>query len=213
MTDLTIIGTGNMAGGIGARAVAAGYSIQVLGQDPVKTKDFAASLGSDVTVGQVGDAATGRIVVLAVPFDAAKSLVSSYGSGFAGKTVIDITNPVNFDTFDSLTVAAGTSAAEEIAARAADGVNVVKAFNTTFAGTLVTGEVNGTPLDVFIAGDSADAKTEVAAFVTAAGLRPIEVGGLHHARELEGVQLLMMALQVNPAYENFNWGTGLKVLS
>ena len=99
---------------------------------------MAAELGSNVTSGTVGQAPAGDIVVLAVPFDAAKEIVSAYGAALAGKTVVDITNPVNFETFDSLVVAPGTSAAEEIAALTPG--NVVKAFNTTFAGALVAGE-------------------------------------------------------------------------
>src|SRR5207247_2531044 len=82
-------------------------------------------------------------------------------------------NPVDFATFDSLVVPPGTSAAEQIAA-AAPGARVVKAFNTTFAGTLVAGQAGGAPLDVFIAGDDAEAKQPVADVAVAGGLRPSE---------------------------------------
>ncbi|MGJ3559387.1 hypothetical protein ACR6C2_14060 [Streptomyces sp. INA 01156] len=51
---------------------------------------------------------------------------------------------------------------------------VVKAFNTTFAGTLTAGEV-AWPLDVFIAGDDEAAKQTVADLVSSAGLRPLDV--------------------------------------
>ena len=49
--------------------------------------------------------------------------------------------------------------AEDLAKVIASGAKVVKAFNTTFAGTLLAGQVAGQPLDVFIAGDDADAKS------------------------------------------------------
>jgi predicted dinucleotide-binding enzyme len=90
---------------------------------------------------------------------------------------------------------------------------VVKAFNTTFAGTLVAGAVEGLPLDVFVASDSDEAKAAVVSFVTDAGLRPIDVGPLRRARELEGFQFVLMTLQANPAFETFNWNTGLKILA
>jgi 8-hydroxy-5-deazaflavin:NADPH oxidoreductase len=212
MTDITIIGSGNMGRGIGTRAVAAGRSVQVLSASAEDAQKLAGELGSGATGAASTEAPAGRIVVLALPFDAAKEVVSGYGDALDGRIIIDITNPINFDTFDSLVVDPGTSAAEEIAKLAPAGASVVKAFNTTFAGTLVAGKVAGQPLDVFIASDSEDARNEVADFVTAAGLRPLQVGGLHHARELEGFQLLLMALQANPAYENFNWGTALKIL-
>jgi len=148
--------------------------------------------------------------VLALPFDAAKEVVTGLGDDLTGRIVVDITNPVDFTTFDSLVVAPGTSAAEEIAALT--NASVVKAFNTTFAGTLVAGTVDGVPLDVFIAGDDEAAKASVSSFVTDAGLRPIDVGPLRRARELEGFQFVLMTLQANPAFDTFNWNTGLKVL-
>jgi 8-hydroxy-5-deazaflavin:NADPH oxidoreductase len=212
MSDIVIIGSGNMARGIGTRAVAAGRSLQILDRDPAKAQALAAELGADVTGGAIDAASLGDIVVLALPFDAAKEVVTALGAALDGKTVIDITNPVDFTTFDSLVVAPGSSAAEEIATLV-PAAHVVKAFNTTFAGTLIAGAVEGLPLDVFVASDSDEAKAAVVSFVTDAGLRPIDVGPLRRARELEGFQFVLMTLQANPAFETFNWNTGLKILA
>jgi predicted dinucleotide-binding enzyme len=211
MTDITIIGNGNMARGIATRAIAAGKKVEILGQDATKAQALANELGADVSFGTTAGAPQGSIVVLAVPFDAAKAVVSAYGDQLAGKTVVDITNPVNFETFDSLVVEPGSSAAEEIAALAPAGVNVVKAFNTTFASTLVAGESGGKPLDVFIAGDNAEATQAVSSFVSAAGMRPLVVGPLKRSRELEGFQFVVMTMQANPAFADFNWDTGLAI--
>jgi predicted dinucleotide-binding enzyme len=71
----------------------------------------------------------------------------------------------------------------------------VKAFNTTFAPTLEAGEVAGQSLDVFIAGDDAEAKAQVSELIESAGLRPIDVGPLRRARQLEALGYLHMALQ------------------
>ena len=211
MTDITIIGSGNMARSIGTRAVAAGRSLQILDRDAAKAAALASELGSAVTAGQLGSEISGALVVLALPFDAAKEVAGAERQALAGKTVIDISNPVNFETFDSLVVAPGSSAAEEIAALIPEST-VVKAFNTTFAGSLAGGTVAGVPLDVFIASDSEEASNAVAAFVADAGLRPIEVGPLRRARELEGFQFVIMTLQANPAFDTFNWNTGLNIL-
>ena len=122
--------------------------------------------------------------------------------------MVNISNPVDFATFDSLVVPSGTSAAEQIAA-AAPGARVVKAFNTTFAGNLVAGEAGGAPLDVFIAGDDAGAKQAVADLAASGGLRPIDAGPLRRARELEGFQFLHMALQQTLGT---NWSSAIKIL-
>lgn len=208
MTDITIIGYGNMARAIAARAAAGGKSVQILGRDI----DEAAGLAKEFNATSRSDTETpaGAIVVLALPFAGAKEVVSRYGDALAGKVVLDISNPVNFETFDSLVVAPGSSAAEEISALTP--ADVVKAFNTTFSSTLAAGKVGDQVLDVFIAGDSAEAVLAVAEFVTAAGMRPISVGGLHHARELEGFMLLVMGMQANPDVPDFNWNTALKIL-
>ena len=211
MTDITIIGNGNMARGIAITALAAARTVEILGQDAAKAQALATELGAGVTFGSTADAPRGGIVVLAVPFAAAASVVSNYGEALAGKTLVDITNPVNFETFDSLVVGPDTSAAEEIARLAPAGAHVVKAFNTNFAGTLLAGQSGGQPLDVFIAGDDAAATGAVSNFVEAAGLRPLVVGPLKRSRELEGFQFVLMTLQANPEFSDFNWDTGLKV--
>lgn len=207
MGGITIIGAGNMARGIGSRAVAAGYDLQILDRDANKAAALAESLGAGVA-GAVGEDLEGQIVVLALPYEAAAPVVAQYGDVLAGKVVVDITNPVDFSTFAGLTVPAGTSGAEKIAGAAPAGVAVVKAFNTTFAGALVAGQVEGRPLDVLIAGDDENAKAVVAAFVEAAGLCPIDVGALAMAHWLEGVGLINMAL----AAQSGNWGRALKFL-
>jgi 8-hydroxy-5-deazaflavin:NADPH oxidoreductase len=99
------------------------------------------------------------------------------------------------ESFDGLVTPPDSSAAEELAKQAPQGAKLVKAFNTTFAGTLVEGQVAGQPLDVFIAGDDDGAKRAVAALARAGGLKPIDAGPLRRARELERLGFLHMALQ------------------
>jgi len=133
-------------------------------------------------------------VVLAVYYPGALELVRELGDRLARKVVVEISNPLN-QTFDGLATAPGTSAAEELAERAPSGARVVKAFNTTFSGTLVEGQVAGQPLDVHIAGDDEEAKEKVAQLVRDGGMRPIDVGPLERAKHLEGLGFLHITLQ------------------
>jgi predicted dinucleotide-binding enzyme len=71
----------------------------------------------------------------------------------------------------------------------------VKAFNTTFASTLIAGEVDGQPLDVLIAGDDTGAKQRVSELVADGGLRPIDTGPLRHAQQLEQLGFLHISIQ------------------
>ena len=124
-------------------------------------------------------------------------MLARYGDQLDGKVVVDITNPVDPETYAPLTVEAG-SVAQEIAG-AVPGAKVVKAFNTTFASTLVEGQVAGTPLDVFMASDDDEAKQVVQQLAADGGLRAIDVGPLALAHQLEGVGYINMAVQPSSA--------------
>ncbi|HEX6710519.1 MAG TPA: NADPH-dependent F420 reductase [Rubrobacter sp.] len=196
--NVTIIGSGNMARGIGSRLVAGGNDVRILDRDKEKADALAVELraqdGADVSTGSFGDQIESDVVVLAVPYDAVESIAEQYGPGLTGKIVVDITNPVDWKSFDRLVTPPDSSAAEEIG-RLIPEAAVVKAFNTTFAGTLVAGEVGGQPLDVFVASDDPDAKQKVAGLIEAGGLRPVDAGPLRRARQLEGLGFLHMTLQ------------------
>ena len=193
--DVTIIGSGNMAQGIGTRLVAGGHAVTVLGTDAAKAQALATSLGGSAQSGTSGtDPLRGDVVVLAVPYAAAADALAPYADQLAGKVVVDITNPLN-ETFDGLVTPGDGSGAQEIAAALPEGARVVKAFNTTFAGTLTAGEVAGQPLDVFVAGDDEGAKVTVADLARSGGLNPIDAGPLARARELEAIGFLHIALQ------------------
>jgi predicted dinucleotide-binding enzyme len=206
--NVTIIGTGNMARGIGSRLVAGGQDVTVLGKETSDAEAVVGDIGGSAEAGRSGDAIADDVVVLAVYFPDAKAVVDQYGDGLSGKVVVDITNPVN-ETFDGLVTPPDSSAAQELAGSVA-GARVVKAFNTTFANTLREGSVAGEPLDVLIAGDDEDAKATVAQLVEDGGMRPVDVGPLKRARELEATGLLHMGVQ-GPLGTGF--ASALKILS
>jgi 8-hydroxy-5-deazaflavin:NADPH oxidoreductase len=197
-----IIGTGNMGRAIATRALAGGHTVLLYNEDPGKAQALATELAgsvareTNIAVAETpGDAVPGsEVVVLATYYPVSLEIARRLGDVLAGKTVVDISNPLNA-TFDGLVTAPGTSAAETIQA-ALPGARVVKAFNTTFASTLVAGKVAGQPLDVFIAGDDAGAREAVATLVRSGGLNPVDVGALERARQLEGLGFLGITLQV-----------------
>lgn len=191
--DLTIIGTGNMARALATRALAGGHSVTVVGKDEGHAQEAASAVEGSISTAVTGDPIEGDLVVLAVYYPDARDAVERYADQLAGKPVVDITNPVN-DTFDGLVVPPDGSAAQELAALAPE-ARFVKAFNTTFARTLGSGEVSGHSLDVLIAGDDEAAKDAVATLARDGGLNPIDTGPLSRARELEAAGLLHMTLQ------------------
>lgn len=212
--DFTIIGAGNMGRGIATRLVSGGNSVVILDRDNAEAKKLADELQTatkgkgSVSAAGVGSPINSEAVILAVYYPNVPAVISQYGSQLVGKIIVDITNPLNA-TFDDLSTPPGSSAAEEIAKIAPAGAKVVKAFNTTFAGTLLSGQVGGESLDVFIAGDDAQVKERLAKAFSASGLRPIDVGPLRRARQLEGIGLLHITLQ---GTLGTNWASSVKIL-
>ena len=188
--NVLIIGTGNMGRGIASRALAGNNTVTLHDEDGAKAQALATELGAAVA-GDTRDAISAAdIVVIATPYAASLDVARRLGPALANKIVIDISNPLD-ETYTGLVTAPGTSAAEEIRKLLPPSVKLVKAFNTTFAGTLVAGQ----PLDVFIAGDDDAAKAKVAELVKSGGLNAIDVGVLERARQLEGLGLLGITLQ------------------
>jgi predicted dinucleotide-binding enzyme len=192
MSSISIIGSGNMAGAIGALAVNGGHAVEIVGRDAAKAAALARDLGDGATAGTWGAAPAGEIVVLAVPFASAVPVVSEYGEALTGKILVDITNPFS-PSGNGLAVPADTSVAQMVADVAPAGTHVVKAFNTIFRNVLAAGG----QVDVFMAGDDAQAKASVAAFIASLGLRPRDAGDVSMAHWLEGAGLLTVALARN----------------
>jgi len=190
MTSFTIFGTGNMGSAIGGVLAAGGSDVTHVGHADAGTAPL-----------------TGDIVILAVPYPAVEGILAAYGEQLTGKIVVDITNPLNFETFDSLVVPVGSSAAALIAAKL-PGSTVLKAFNTNFAATLASKQLGGLTTTVLIAGDDADAKSALAAAVTAGGIAAIDAGSLARAHELEALGFLQLALAVG---EKISWTGGFAV--
>lgn len=192
---ITIIGAGNMGRSIGTRAIAGNHEVEILDRDPAEARALADQLGGSASVLDPSAAFGGEIVVFAVYYPGIKDAVEQYADRLGGKVVVDITNPVDTETWDGLATAAGSSSAEEVAQLVPQGTPVVKAFNTTFAPTLLAGEVDGQQLDVLIAGDDDGAKQRVSQLVADGGLRPIDVGPLGRAQQLEQLGFLHISIQ------------------
>lgn len=189
MTNITIFGQGNMGQAIAGVFTDGGNTVNFVGKEAGETL-------SD-------------IVVLAVPYGAVPSIVDNYKEVLKGKIVIDITNPVDFSTMDSLVTPAGSSAAEEIAKLLPEST-IVKGFNTTFGTTLAAKKVAGElTTTVQLASDNPDAKATVASLIQAGGLNTVDAGALKRARELEAMGFLQITLA---AREQISWMGGFGVL-
>lgn len=189
MTTVTIIGTGSMGSAIAGLLAKGGCDI------------------AHINTSSVGAAVTGDIVVLAVPYAAVPQVITQYGAQLSGKIVVDITNPVDFESFSRIVPAAG-SAGQELAA-ALPSAKVVKAFNTNFAATLVDSSIGDDTTTVLIAGDDELAKLSLAEAISAGGIVTIDAGPLARAQELEALAFLQIALAVG---DTIAWTGGFRLV-
>ena len=191
MSTITIFGTGSMGGAIAGVLAAGGHSTE------------------HIDTATASPEVHGDIVVLAVPYPAVAGILQQHGDALAGRIVVDVTNPVDFTTFDGLVVPAASSAAEAIAS-ALPTAKVLKAFNTNFAATLAAGTVGDAATTVLVAGDDAEAKQALIDALTSGGhLTALDAGSLKRARELQAVGFLQMTLA---ASEQIAWTSGFAVV-
>src|SRR6478609_2016896 len=115
MSNISIIGTGNMARTIGALAVAGGNTVEVIGRDQSKAADLAKSLGGGTTTGEFGAVPAGDIVIVALGYANVVPVVAQYGEALAGKVIADVCNPVNASG-EGLAIPDGTAIAQDVAA-------------------------------------------------------------------------------------------------
>jgi hypothetical protein len=167
---------------------------ELISRDAAKARALAKQVGAGATTGTFGATPAGDMVILAVPYSAVLDVVQQYGEELAGKLLVDITNPINSGFTDFVTPE-----------------DVVKAFNTQFSHILAAGPVEGHPLDVFLAGDDAQAKARVSAFIESLGLRPMDIGQLPMARTLEHLALLSLGLLAH-SVKNTNFSLGVSLL-
>ena len=199
---IAIIGTGNVGRALGTSFAGAGHQVVLSGHEAAKTAEVASAIGA-LAAGSAADAVgAADIVVIAVPYTAVPSVAAEIAPFVAGKVVIDATNTLKPD-YSGLATGDGPSGAELLAA-ALPGARVVKAFNTLFAANQGNPRALGTTLDALYATDDAEAHATFAALASSIGFRPVSVGPLAAARELEAMAWLNIRLQL---LSNGSWQT------
>ena len=191
---IAIIGTGNVGAALGTALSGAGNLVTFAARDGAKAATVAAAAGAKSTATLIQAVTGADVVIIAVPYTSAQAVAVEIAAAAAGKVVIDATNPLNAE-YSGLSTAGGASGAEIIAA-SLPGAHVVKAFNTMFASVMGNASAHGTVLDALFATDDDGARTAFAALASSIGFRPVHVGPLAAARELEAMAWLNIRLQM-----------------
>ena len=205
--DIAIIGAGNVGRSLATAFVRAGHQVTIASRDPEDAGAVASATGATVARSNVEAASWASVVVLAVPFTSAADIAAEIGDAVAGKVVIDVSNRMSFGA-DGPAMDTSTSNAEELAALL-PGASVVKAFNTLFASHQTDPTADGIQLDGYVAADDDAARATVLDLVESIGLRPVDVGPLARARQLEGLAFLNITLNIA---NGGSWQSGWKLV-
>ena len=195
---VAIIGAGNVGKALGTSMTRAGHEVTISASTPESATAAANEIGASSADSAASAVRDASVIILAIPYAAGEAVAAEIADQVAGRTVIDVTNPIRPD-FSGL--ATDSSAAEEFQQHMPN-AHVVKAFNTVFASNQADPLAAAGPIDGFVAGDDADAKREVMSLVESIGLKPLDVGPLSSARYLEGMAYVNIGLN---AQNGWRW--------
>lgn len=205
---VAIIGAGNVGTALATSIARAGHDVIITSRDPEHAASAAAASGARVALSNAAAAAEADVVIPAVSFQDVAAVASEIAAPAAGKPVVDVTNRIGFGA-DGPEIDTTSSNAEALATLLPKS-SVIKAFNTLFASKQVDPVTDGVQLDGFVAGDDLTAKAKVLELVRSIGLRPIDVGPLVRARQLEALAFLNMALNI---VNQGSWQSGWKLVA
>lgn len=132
--------------------------------------ELARSIGPNAKAGTVKEAAKQDIVILCVRWEQAKQALAEV-SDWNGRILVDATNrPLDEDS-------KGKTASEVIASYA-PGASVIKALNTIVVEWLQDYSDKKPKTVLFLSGDDADAKRQLARALEETGFVPVDLGGL-----------------------------------
>jgi NADPH-dependent F420 reductase len=199
--DVAIIGTGNVGGALARSLSRAGHAVTISSTSPDEARVIAEEIGGTAASSNREAVHGAEVVIPAVYFDSLAEILDEVGDVLEGKVLVDVTNRMGETPGASVD---GTSNAETIQARAPQ-ARVVKAFNTLFASRQADPEVDGTPVDALIAGNDDVAKKMVSELAGSMGMRPIDVGPLDAARNLEALAVLTIWLNMQGGSWQNTW--------
>ena len=213
MERIGVLGSGDVGRVLAAGLETLGHEVMLGSREPGSEKLAAwrAGAGAKVRTGSFEETARfGELLVLATLWTGTRSAIDLAGpASFAGKLLIDVTNPLDFSQGVPPRLALGhTDSGGEQVQRWLPEARVVKAWNTVGNANMIRPDLPGGPPDMFICGDDAAAKARVKELLADVGWPSIDIGGIDGARVLEP----MCILWVKIALASGTWTHAFKVL-
>ncbi|MGQ0501512.1 MAG: NADPH-dependent F420 reductase [Panacagrimonas sp.] len=210
--NIGMLGSGEVARTLATGFLQHGHEVLMGTREPAKLRDWMkqnprSSAGSFAEAAGFGD-----VLVLAVRGAAASKVLRLAGTGnLMGKTVIDTCNPISDQPPVNGVLRFFTSLEDSLMERLQREYSVarfVKAFNAAGVAQMVNPQVSGGPPGMFICGNHAQAKREVAHLLAPFGWETLDLGAMEAARAIEPLHMLLSI----PALHDGMSGRALKLL-
>jgi 8-hydroxy-5-deazaflavin:NADPH oxidoreductase len=179
--SIAIIGAGAIGTALARQFARNGIDAQIANsRGPATLAALVAELGPRITAVSARQAAQADIVILAVNWNRLPQAVQDLGP-WNGRIVVDANNAVEVPSFRAVELHGRPSTA--VLADLLPGARVVKAFNHLAADLLGSDPaVNGGRRVLFLSGDEASSKAEVAALIERIGYAPVDLGSVQEGR-------------------------------
>lgn len=209
--QIGILGSGDVGQALGLGFLKLGHDVKIGSRGPDKLKPWLAKAGKRASAGTFEETARfADVAVLATLWSGTEAALNLAGpANLAGKLVMDVTNPLVYESGRPPRLALGhTDSGGEQVQRWLPQSKVVKAFNTVGHAHMVDPEFPGGPPDMFICGEDASAKQVVAGFCKQFGWGVVDAGGIAGARLLEPLCILW----VEYGLKTQSWNHAFKLL-
>ena len=186
-----VLGSGPAGRTLASGFLGHGHPVMIGSRDPAKMHGWLRDAGPRAQVGTFAETAQfGELVVLSVNGRAAEDVIRLAGVGnLAGKIVLDASDPLDFSSGRPGLFVGTTDSLGERIQRLIPDAYVVKGLNTVVAEVMINPRLSGGEPDMFIAGDSDEAKQTVTSLLGEFGWPMIDMGGIESARWLEALSL------------------------
>lgn len=191
-------GTGAQGLGLARRFAAAGHPVLLGSRDPGRAAGAArplAEAGLAVRGGANLEAAAAELVVVAVPYEGHRELLTALAGVLAGRVVVDCVNPIGFDDRGPYPLPVPAGSAAEEAAAVLPRSQVVAAFHHVSAVVLADPAAETVDCDVLVCSDHREAADAVVALAgRVPGMRGVYAGRLRLSGQLEALTTNLIAV-------------------
>ena len=186
-----VLGSGPAGRTLARGFLGRGHPVMIGSRNPEKLQEWRVAEGRGAEAGTFAETAEfADLVVLSVIGTAAEDVIRLAGvDHFTGKIMLDASDPLDFSSGRPGLFVGTTDSLGERIQRLIPQAFVVKGLNTVLADVMINPSLTGGEPDMFIAGNSEEAKQTVTTLLAGFGWPVVDLGGIESARWLEALSL------------------------